>query len=108
MKTLEQAALVFAPREIAVVRELTKMYEETVSGNIFDVMAHFKENEPRGEFVLIIAPPVQQSITLNEVRDILQQRLRQTSLKTAVKEICAQYDLNKNEVYALALELKDE
>ncbi len=108
LKTLEQAAQTFAGREIAVARELTKMYEEVVGGDIGGVTDYFTANEPRGEFVLMIAPPTQKEYELDDVREILQKRLAETSLKTAVKEICTQYGLNKNEVYALALELKDE
>ena len=108
MKTLEQAADIFAGREIAVCRELTKMYEETVCGSIDEVIAHFMAEEPRGEFVLMVAPPQEQEFKIADVRDILRRRLQETSLKTAVKEICAEYNLSKNEVYALALEIKDE
>ncbi len=109
LKTLEQAALVFGAREIAVARELTKMYEEVVAGDFATVTAHFAANEPRGEFVLMLAPPPSApKFEITDVRGILQERLHQTSLKTAVKEICSQYNLSKNEVYALALELKNE
>lgn len=108
LKTLQQAAQIFENREVAVARELTKMYEETVGGNISAVIEYFTENEPRGEFVLMIAPPAEREYKLDDIRPLLQKRLRETSLKTAVKEICAQYGFNKNEVYDLALELKDE
>ena len=108
LKTLEQAADIFAGREIAVCRELTKMYEETVSGTIDEVTLHFTAEEPRGEFVLMVAPPQEQEFKIADVRDILRRRLAETSLKTAVKEVCAEYNLSKNEVYALALEIKDE
>ena len=108
LKTLQQAAEIFANREVAVARELTKMFEETVCGDFAAVTEHFEQNEPRGEFVLMIAPPPEKEYKIDDVREILQQRLRETSLKTAVKEICEQYKLNKNEVYDLALELKDE
>ncbi|MBQ7632575.1 MAG: 16S rRNA (cytidine(1402)-2'-O)-methyltransferase [Alphaproteobacteria bacterium] len=108
LKTLEQAAPIFAGREIAVARELTKMYEEVISGAIAEVKAYFEQNEPRGEFVLMIAPPIDNSNNTADIRLILQKRLQETSLKSAVKEICAQYGLSKNEVYALALELKNE
>ena len=108
LKTLQQAAEIFANREVAVARELTKMFEETVCGDFAAVTEHFEQNEPRGEFVLMIAPPTEKEYKIDDVREILQQRLRETSLKTAVKEICEQYKLNKNEVYDLALELKDE
>ena len=108
LKTLAQAADIFSGREIAVARELTKMYEEVACGNFADVIAYFEQNEPRGEFVLMVAPPAEPLHSITDVREILSQRLRETSLKTAVKEISAQYNLNKNEVYSLALELKNE
>lgn len=108
LKTLATASEVFADREIAVARELTKMYEETVCGSFTEVINHFEQNEPKGEFVLMIAPPAEKQNSIADVRGILRMRLQETSLKTAVKEITEQYKLNKNEVYALALELKDE
>jgi len=108
LKTLEQASSDFAEREIAVAREMTKMYEEVICGSVAEVIKHFSLSEPRGEFVLMIAPPTAREYTLDDVRPILQKRLRETSLKTAVKEICDRFGFNKNEVYALALELKDE
>ena len=98
----------FAGREVAAVREISKMYEETISGSIAEVIEYFAQNEPKGEFVLIVAPPQEKNTEKVDLRPILAQRLRQTSLKTAVKEVCAQYNLNKNEVYALALEIKNE
>jgi len=108
LKTLEQAAPIFADRDVAVVREITKMYEETQTGSFAEIMAHFEQNEPKGEFVLIIAPPQNKPTELPDIRPLLVARLKQTSLKTAVKEICEQYNLNKNDVYALALEIKNE
>ena len=108
LKTLAIASEIFADREIAVARELTKMYEETVCGSFAEVINHFEQNEPKGEFVLMIAPPAEKQNSVADIREILRKRLQETSLKTAVKEITEQYKLNKNEVYALALELKDE
>ncbi len=108
LKTLEQAEPIFKGREIAVARELTKMYEEVIGGTFGEIREYFTANEPRGEFVLMIAPPTECEYKLDDVREILQKRLQETSLKTAVKEICTRYGLNKNEVYDLALELKNE
>jgi 16S rRNA (cytidine1402-2'-O)-methyltransferase len=109
LKTLAQAEQIFAGREVAVVRELTKMYEEAVCGSFAEVIEHFSANEPKGEFVLVIAPPAERgNLTLQDIRPQLLARLQETSLKTAVKEICEQYNLNKNDVYAFALELKNK
>lgn len=108
LKTLKQGSEIFSGREIAVARELTKMYEETVCGTFAEVITHFEQNEPKGEFVLMIAPSQKKQTSAIDIKEILHQRLQETSLKTAVKEISAEYKLSKNDVYALALELKDE
>lgn len=108
LKTLEQAADVFGGRKISVIRELTKMYEEVQTGSFAEVRAHFAENEPKGEFVFIVAPPEEPLYTAADIKDLLAKRLQETTLKSAVKELSEQFGLNKNDVYALALELKNE
>lgn len=56
VKTLEQFAEVFgAERLISVSRELSKKFEQTVRGTIEEVTAHFREHEPKGEFVIVVA-----------------------------------------------------
>lgn len=42
-------------REMAAARELTKLHEQIIRGSIGQVRQHFSENEPRGEFVLIVS-----------------------------------------------------
>ena len=55
VKTLEQLALAFGEdRRMSACREISKVHEESVRGTIAEVLAHFKETEPKGEFVLII------------------------------------------------------
>lgn len=55
VKALEQFIETFgANRPVSVCREISKMHEESVRGTLEDVLAHFQENEPRGEFVIII------------------------------------------------------
>lgn len=41
-------------RKIAVVREISKKFEEAVRGTVIEVLAHFKKHEPKGEFVVVI------------------------------------------------------
>ena len=56
VKTLKQLAEVFGgSREVSVSRELTKKFEQTVRGALDDVAARFESNEPRGEFVIVLA-----------------------------------------------------
>ena len=55
VKTLEQLATFFGEdRKMSACREISKIHEESVRGTIAEVLAHFKEKEPKGEFVLII------------------------------------------------------
>ncbi len=55
VKTLEQFAQYFGPdRQCSVAREISKKFEEHRRGTIAQVLAHFKEHEPKGEFVIII------------------------------------------------------
>ena len=55
VKTLEQLAVAFGEdRRMSACRERSKVHEESVRGTIAEVLAHFKETEPKGEFVLII------------------------------------------------------
>lgn len=46
---------VLGDREMAAARELTKLHEELIYGPISRVRAHFEQNKPRGEFVLVLA-----------------------------------------------------
>ena len=56
VKTLEQFAEVYgADRQVSVCREISKVHEESVRGTLSEVVAHFKEKEPKGEIVIILA-----------------------------------------------------
>lgn len=54
-KTLAQFVEVFgAERPCSACREISKVHEQSVRGTLAEVLAYFTENEPRGEFVLIV------------------------------------------------------
>lgn len=56
VKTLEQFAEVMGPdRLVSVSREISKVHEQTVRGTVEEVCAYFKEHEPKGEIVVILA-----------------------------------------------------
>ena len=42
-------------RKVSVSREISKLYEETVRGNLAEVTGHFQQKEPKGEFVIVVA-----------------------------------------------------
>ena len=107
-KTLTAAAEVFQGREIAVAREITKVYEECRNGMADELVRHYTENPPKGEIVMMVAPPIESAETEFDLKGELEKRLSLMSLKTAVKEVCELTGAAKNDVYALALELKNE
>jgi 16S rRNA (cytidine1402-2'-O)-methyltransferase len=55
VKTLEQMVEFFGEdRLVSVSRELTKLYEETFTGRLIEVLTHFKSKDVKGEIVLVI------------------------------------------------------
>ena len=56
LKTLQQFAEVFGEdRQVSVAREISKLHEQHVRGTLAEAIAHFTENSPRGEFVIVVA-----------------------------------------------------
>ncbi|MDD4416726.1 MAG: SAM-dependent methyltransferase, partial [Proteiniphilum sp.] len=56
VKTLSQLAEnLGSDRAASVSREISKMYAETVRGTLSELVSHFTENEPRGEFVIVVS-----------------------------------------------------
>ena len=55
VKTLEQFAEVFGEsRQVSCCREISKIHEESVRGTMSEVLHHFREHEPKGEFVIVV------------------------------------------------------
>ncbi len=109
VKTLNVVAEVFGSREVAVCREITKMFEECLNGTAAELIEHFSTNEPKGEMVLMIAPPAEiKSVSEMDLDSVLREKLKNSSLKSAVKEVVEIFGLNKNDVYQRALEIKNE
>lgn len=108
LKTLSSAQYVFGNREMAVVREISKIYEETITGTAEELIRKFTEKDPKGEMVFMIAPNEEKTSADVDIDALIRQKLEILPLKTAVKELVTEYNLNKNDVYARALEIKNE
>jgi len=109
LKTLNAMQKFFPDREVAVAREITKIYEECQNGTPAELIAHFEKFEPRGECVIVVAPPSEQkSLSPAELEKIIRQRLSTDSLKDIAKELADELNLNKNEIYQLGLKIKNE
>lgn len=107
LKTLTAADKVFGNRELAVAREISKLFEECRNGSAAELIAYYTENPPKGEIVLMVAPPLKTTEIIDDYEEELSEEIKKSTLKTAVKNIVAKYNLNKNDVYQKALELKN-
>ncbi len=103
-------------RRMCVARELTKLHEEFVRGTVADAIAHFREQTPRGEFVLVIEgyipPPVPQ-IPADNWQDVARVRLQELQLagiaaSAAAKRVAKELGVPRNEVYGLWVALGGE
>jgi len=54
-KALDDIASLLGDRQVAVARELTKRFEETIQGSVSDLITHFTDHEPRGEITIVLA-----------------------------------------------------
>jgi 16S rRNA (cytidine1402-2'-O)-methyltransferase len=68
VKLLQQLSEVFgSERPVSVCREISKVHEESVRGTLAEVTAHFTENEPRGEIVVVVGG--KRTLQANEKND---------------------------------------
>ena len=105
--TLADMLDILGDRPIALCRELTKLHEETRRTTLQQAVEHYRDNEPRGEFVLVLggAEKVEgPAVTLEQgVAMVLQLREEGQRMKDAVRQVSADTGLNKNELYDAAL-----
>ncbi|MPZ40322.1 MAG: 16S rRNA (cytidine(1402)-2'-O)-methyltransferase [Rhizobiales bacterium] len=93
-------------RDAAVCRELTKLHEEVRRGDLAALAAHYESaGEPRGEIVLVIAPPPAEGAEVADLDALLRDALARVSVKEAVAEIAAVTGRPRREVYQRALTL---
>ena len=98
---------VFGTREIAVAREITKLFEECINGTADMLISHFENNPPKGEIVIVVAPPSAEKEPIN-IESELRKKLKEMPFKQAVAEVAALSGVKKSDVYALGLKIKDE
>ena len=96
MATIATLARVMPERQIAIVREITKIHEETIIGYPADLM---RIAPPRGEIVIVVAPAPEKKMTDSEIADIVNDVARTAGTKSAAAEIAARTGISKKEAY---------
>ena len=105
--TLADLLEAFGDRPVALCRELTKLHEETIRTTLAQAVDYYRDNEPKGEFVLVLAgaqPEEHAALTLEEgVSLVLRKRAAGLGMKDAVRQVAADTGLSRKELYAAAL-----
>ncbi|MET0016312.1 16S rRNA (cytidine(1402)-2'-O)-methyltransferase [Oscillibacter sp.] len=102
--TLDDLCAAFGPeRKIALCRELTKLHEETMRCTLGEASAYYRENGPRGEYVLVLAgaePAAEAEITPDEgVGQVLALKAKGARMKDAVRQVSDATGLSRNDLY---------
>ena len=112
LKTLELLAEIYGPKQkVFIGRELTKLYETIYKENLNDLLIKFKKEKHnlKGEFVIIIegVEHKQKNLSNIEAENALRVMLNELSLNQSVKLVSQIFKMKKNEIYNLALGIKN-
>ncbi len=105
-KTLRDMLDTFGDRKITLCREITKMHEENIYTTLSEAKKMYFNNEPKGEFVLVIEgkkdlpPENEEELFLNAVNEARLLTENGMSKKDAAKEISAKTGFAKNKLYS--------
>lgn len=95
-----------ADRNAALCRELTKIHEETLRGTLGELLSHYEENEPRGEYVIVIEgkPPEKTTFSVEEAAAVAEKLIAEgAKTSDACKEAAKITGISKREIYAAVL-----
>jgi len=106
-RSLRTLAELWPAREVAVARELTKLHEECRTGVPGELAEHYASHPPKGEIVLLIAPPVEAKSDADP-DELLREALRDASASKAAGKVAKLTGLDRQTLYARAVEIKSE
>ncbi len=104
--SLADMSAVFGPREAAVARELTKLYETVVRGPLDHLAANKTFVAPKGEFVIVVGPGREEAATAADADQALTEALTRLGTADAAAEVAKALGLPRRDLYRRAMELK--
>lgn len=96
MPTINALNRVMPERKIAIVREITKIHEETIIGYPADLL-HIEP--PRGEIVIVVSPAPDHKMSDEEISEIINDITSETSTKSAAADLAKRAGISKKEAY---------
>lgn len=92
-------------REAAVVREISKLHEETVTGSLSSLAERYETSAPKGEIVIVVGPPGEAAeASEDELDAAIDEALTRLSPSRAAAEVAGKLGVKKKRAYARALE----
>ena len=92
-------------RDGAVIREISKLHEETVTGTLGELSERYADKPPKGEIVIVVGPPAEQDEASDDDLDAaLDEALTRLSASRAAAEVAAKLNIPRKRAYARALE----
>ena len=102
--TLKKMAQIFYNREVCIVREMTKIFENMLSGSFKELIETYEKTPPKGEIAIVLGPPnLLKQFDDKEINTALLASLQKNSLSKASSEIAAHFNMPKKEIYKHAL-----
>ena len=106
--TLAALADGLGDRDAGVAREITKRFEECVTGTLGELAARYADAPPKGEIVVIVAPPGEPAPASEDDADAaLAEALTRLPVSKAAGEVAKKLGLDRRELYARAMTIKD-
>jgi 16S rRNA (cytidine1402-2'-O)-methyltransferase len=103
--TLAALADLLGARDAAVVREISKLHEECVSGTLDELARRYADAGPKGEIVIVVGPPSEAAAATDEELDLaLEEALKRLSPSRAAAEVADRLRIPRKRAYARALE----
>ena len=94
------------PRDAAVIREISKLHEETVTGPLAELAARYADLAPKGEITIVVGPPAEQEAASDDALDAaLRTALETLTPSRAAAEVAASLNIPRKRAYARALAL---
>ena len=96
-------------RDAAVIREISKLHEETVTGTLADLADRYRDTAPKGEIVVVVGPPPEQEAASDDELDAaLRSALTSMTPSRAAAHVADELNLPRKRVYARALTIGSE
>lgn len=103
--TLEALSLGLGEREAAVIREISKLYEECVTARLSDLAARYADAPPKGEIVIVVGPPAEaEDASDSDLDSALDEALRTLSPSRAAAKVAEELGIPRKRAYARALD----